>query len=144
MFRPKSSPAKQPDRSHARPGLAVAFIALILVGGAVALHAHQCVDVTLTGSPASASAGSQISVTGTLRNCGDPAAAFEVSWILSGEGRRLVLSQKLVGADPGQTVDVGETLFLPAGLPAGSYTLSLVGVAPSTFTDSDRAPLEIL
>ena len=107
--------------------------------------AHQCVDVTITSAPSSASAGGQIAVSGTVRNCGDPASAFTVSWILAGgDGRRITLLEKLVTADPGETVAISDTLFIPSSVPSGSYTLVLKGVAPSGFTDTDSTPLTIL
>lgn len=106
--------------------------------------AHQCVEVTITSAPGSATAGGQIAVSGTVKNCGDPAPAFTVSWILVGNGgRRITLLEKLVTADPGQTVAISDTLFIPSGLPSGNYTLVLRGEAPSGFTDTDSSPLTI-
>lgn len=123
--------------------LSLSLTAVFVFSLALPAAAHQCVDVTLTSSPSSASAGDPIAVAGTLRNCGDPASAFTVSWILTGEGRRLQLASKLVTADPGETVAISDTLFLPSNLPDGDYTLTLRGEAPSGFTDTDSAPLTI-
>jgi hypothetical protein len=130
-----------PLPKNALPLLGLLTLAVLAFASPAA--AHQCVDVTITAAPTSAAAGSQIAVAGTVRNCGDPADAFEVSWVLAGQGRRIPLSQKLVTADPGQTVAITDTLFLPSSLPAGDYTLGLIGVAPSGFTDSDSRPLTI-
>lgn len=107
-------------------------------------EAHQCVDVEITAAPSSGAAGGSIAVSGTLENCGDPASAFTVSWILVGNGgRRITLLQKLVTADPGVTVAFSETLSIPSTVPTGSYTLILRGVAPSSFTDTDSTPLTV-
>jgi|GEM_PF-7016693 len=133
-------PARDPYRFLL---LSLSVTTVLLLSLALPAAAHQCVDVTLTSSPSSASAGDPIAVAGTVRNCGDPASAFSVSWILTGEGRRLQLASKLVSADPGETVAISETLFLPSNLPDGDYTLTLRGEAPSGFTDTDSAPLTV-
>lgn len=123
------------------PTLALVLLVLLVLAQPAA--AHQCVDVTITSSPSSGDAGGQIAVSGTVENCGDPASGFDVSWILAGNGRRITLSSQIVVAAQGETVAISDTLFLPANLSPGDYTLVLKGVAPSTFTDTDRAPLTV-
>jgi hypothetical protein len=126
----------------AAPAMAVAT--LLVIGGTPPLLAHQCVEVEILGSPASAVPGELIETESNAANCGDPARAFVLTWVLVDEkGDRTVLKRTTARIPQGQTISGFNRLLLPTRLRPGIYDLAYLGEAPSDFTDTDVARIEI-
>jgi len=124
------------------PVLAVAV--LLMLGGATAVPAHQCVSVEILRSPDVANAGDMIETESSATNCGDPARGFVLSWVLVSENGDRFLLKKTAGRIPqGQTISGLNRLLLPVRLRPGIYDLNYVGEAPSGFTDTDAARIVI-
>ena len=122
---------------------ALAAVLLALAAAAPAA-AHQCVEVEILRSPRVAQVGDLIVVAGAIANCGDPARAFHVSWVLvSDEGDRTLLRRAAVMVEPGNRVSGTHRLLLPSDVRPGHYGLALVGRAPSGFTDTEIARIAL-
>ena len=126
-------------------GPVLVVLALLMLGGAQAVLAHQCVAVEILRSPGVAAPGDLIVTESSATNCGDPARGFILTWTLVNEntGQRIVLKRTVAQIEPGRTITGLNRLLLPARLRPGIYHLVYHGEAPSGFTDSDAARIEI-
>lgn len=123
----------------------VAMLALVTtLAAAPVARAHQCVDVDLLRAPDRAQAGELIVAEGSVTNCGDPARAFQVAWVLVDEmGDRITLRRTAAQVAPGRTETGSVRLLLPTRIRPGVYTLVIVAEAPSGFSDNDGQRIEI-
>jgi hypothetical protein len=120
------------------------MVVALLLTGAPAVLAHQCVAVEILRSPESAVPGELIETESSATNCGDPARAFVLSWVLvDAKGDRTVLKRTAARIPQGQTISGFNRLLLPTRLRPGIYDLAYLGEAPSGFTDTDVARIEI-
>ncbi len=123
---------------------ALAAAALLMLGGAPAVLAHQCVEVEILRAPDMANPGDLIETESSATNCGDPARAFLLTWVLvDANGDRTVLKRAAARIPPGQTISGLNRLLLPRRLRPGVYDLANVGEAPSGFTDTDAVRIVI-
>lgn len=126
------------------PAAILAMLALLMLGGAPAVLAHQCVAVEIVRSPATAVPGEMIETESSATNCGDPARGFGLTWVLVDEkGDRILLKRTAARIPQGQTITVFNRLLLPTRLRPGIYDLAYIGEAPSGFTDTDVVRIEI-
>ena len=124
------------------PVLAVA--ALLMIGGAPAVLAHQCVSVEILRAPDVANPGDLIETESSASNCGDPARGFVLSWVLVSEtGDRILLKKTVARIAPGGTIAGLNRLLLPRRLRPGIYDLTYFGEEPSGFTDTDTVRIVI-
>lgn len=123
----------------------LAFAALLMLGGAPAVLAHQCVEVEILRSPDVAVPGELIVTESSATNCGDPARGFNLSWVLVNEknDQRILLKKTVGQIEPGRTISGFNRLLLPTRLRPGTYHLVLHGEAPSGFTAEDSARIVI-
>ena len=122
---------------------AVAMV--LLLGGASAALAHQCVGVDVLRSPDAAAPGDLITTESSATNCGDPARGFLFSWVLVSENgdQRILLKRSVGRIEPGRTITGLNRLLLPTRLRPGIYHLVYIGETPSGVTAEDRARIEI-
>lgn len=134
------------NAKRAIPVLAVfAMMALLMLSGAPAALAHQCIGVEILRAPEAAAPGDLIVTESSATNCGDPARGFNLSWVLINESNdQRVLLKKTVGKiQPGRTISGFNRLLLPARLRPGIYHLVYIGEAPSGFTAEDAVRIVI-
>lgn len=132
------------NRPIRRPAIVVAAALAVALAVPLAAAAHQCVDVEILRAPEVAHPGELIHVEGWAQNCGDPARAFRLTWVLVDEiGDRQQLSSQAVQLAPGEAETAVVRLLLPRDLRPGHYGLVLVGQAPSGFTDRDAVRIAI-
>lgn len=124
---------------------ALAFAMLLMLSGAPAVLAHQCVAVEILRSPDAATPGELIVTESSATNCGDPARAFQLTWMLVSENNdyRILLKRTVAKIEPGRTITGLNRLLLPTRLRPGIYHLVYIGEAPSGFTANDAARIEI-
>ena len=123
---------------------AVPVLALLMLGGARAVLAHQCVSVEILRAPDVANPGDLIETESSASNCGDPARGFVLSWVLVSEtGDRILLKKTVARIAPGGTISGLNRLLLPRRLRPGIYDLTYFGEAPSGFTDTDTVRIVI-
>lgn len=123
----------------------LAIVALLMLSGASAVLAHQCVGVEILRSPDAASPGELIVTESSATNCGDPARGFILSWVLVSENndQRILLKKTVGKIEPGRTISGFNRLLLPTRLRPGVYHLVFVGEAPSGFTAEDAVRIVI-
>jgi len=128
---------------EAVPVLAVAV--LLMLSGAPAALAHQCVAVEILRSPDAAAPGDLIVTESSATNCGDPARGFILSWVLVNENtdQRILLKKTVGKIEPGRTISGYNRLLLPTRLRPGIYHLEYVGETPSGVMVNDSARIEI-
>ena len=106
------------------PALVIA--ALMILGGAPAVLAHQCVSVDILRSPDVAHPGDLIVTESSATNCGDPARGFVLSWVLvNANGDRFLLKKTVAQIEPGRTISGFNRLLLPTRLRLAVSPLTL-------------------
>jgi hypothetical protein len=130
---------------RAKGAIPVLAFAMLLLSGAPAVLAHQCVAVEILRSPDAATPGDLIVTESSATNCGDPARAFQLTWMLVSENNdyRILLKRTAAKIEPDRTITGFNRLLLPTRLRPGIYHLVNIGEAPSGFTANDAARIEI-
>jgi hypothetical protein len=116
----------------------------VIVALPAAAQAPDLVAASIS-APATATLGSSITVSASLRNSGDGAAAAELkyTWFISAD-RAVTVSDPVISTHPtpglgvGQSVTVSDTVTLPAGLLVGAHWVGVcVNYEPPQFLLSE-------
>jgi uncharacterized membrane protein len=127
---PNVHPARLANRREQRKEVKMMTSTKILVLGCALLAATAspslaagCVEITANTSPESVCPGGVVTVNASVRNCGDVADKITVTASTAG-GSPSGQASRTMRIAAGGTVQMSQTVRLPASLSEGSYTIT--------------------
>jgi uncharacterized membrane protein len=101
-----------------------------------------CIDVEVSLAPPVVCAGQTVTVNASITNCGTSRDGVHLAFVLLGPGMgyEAVATTKL---GPEVTKAVSQAIPIPAGMPAGAYTVTVTATTRNGGSDSAVASVEV-